>query len=476
MVRKPKDSVVATETAGAAVAARANVPARTIAWTSTEVAAAITREDAKLLSRSVLLEETNPPAALTIAVRVMAGLVAVFLLWASLSTFAEKAVAPGEVLPSMLTLPVQTKDGGIVSDVMVQEGEEVKIGQVLMRLTDTELQARYDGQRARVAALAMSRERQLALAEGRDPRFDRWSQDFPGLVADARQAYEAAKATQDARIGAAHAVTLTREAEVAGYTEEVAALGIQVRALKESLEMRQALLKRGTGSRGSVLDAETEYGREAGELAARKTSLARAEAGLIEARSNEAATTEGLRRDALEAAASAGTELAIAEDSLRDLTARVERLSVRASLNGRVNGLVATRAGAVVAPGTTLLTLVPSHDVLVAEVKVSTRDVGHIKQGMPVLIRVDSYKYGRYGGIDGRVDRVSPDTFDAPDGSVYYKARVVLEKNYVGTDPASNQIVPGMTVTADIQTGEKSLMGYLIRPIRTSLATAFAER
>lgn len=183
-----------------------------------------------------------------------------------------------------------------------------------------------------------------------------------------------------------------------------------------------------------------------------------------------------MRRVALDELRRVTTEASSRGDQLATLNDRLERTIVRAPVSGSIKGLTITKPGAVIPSGAVILEVVPRNEVLIAEVRVSPADVGHIKEGLPAIIKVDTYKYGRLGGIKGTVSRISATTFRDDEGLAFFKTWIVLELDYVGPDPNSNKVAPGMTLVADIKTGSKSLMAYLLRPITYSLDAAFSER
>lgn len=132
--------------------------------------------------------------------------------------------------------------------------------------------------------------------------------------------------------------------------------------------------------------------------------------------------------------------------------------------------------GGVIAPGQRLMEIVPLDNELIAEVKVMPLDIGHIGTGDPVNVKITSYDSSRYGSIDGTVTGLSATTFSEAQGAPYYKGQIKLSKNYVGDVEGKNKILPGMIVNADIITGEKSILAYLLKPIHLSMQSAFAER
>ena len=130
----------------------------------------------------------------------------------------------------------------------------------------------------------------------------------------------------------------------------------------------------------------------------------------------------------------------------------------------------------MVAAASELFQIVPIDERLLAEVKVSTTDVGHIKVGDSAQIKVGTYDFSTYGSIDGTLESISASTFLDPEKKPYYRCEITLATNYLGSDPTKNLIFPGMTVTADIKTSKKSLLQYMLKPINRTFGEAFKER
>jgi HlyD family secretion protein/adhesin transport system membrane fusion protein len=447
------------------------------AWTASDLAKSLSREDAKLLTRAVQLEETDPPRALRLALQLITAIVVAFILWASLTSFAEKAITPGEILPIGRVEPIQHLEGGLVQEVLVSEGQEVLAGEVLLRIDASALNNELNSAAVRTASLALELERLRAFVEEREPDFGVYATTFADITNDQRAVFESATSNRAARREALDAQITARQGEIAGIQSEALSFGEQVEVLSETVRIRQDLAGSGSGSRLAFLQAQEQLATAKASLASRQTALGRAQAALADAQATRLELDEELSNEALENISRINTDYLAAKERLDLLEQRLERTAIRAGVDGVVTGLVTERPGLVVGAGETLMNIVPSNDNLVAEVKLSPKDVGHIQAGIPVFVRIDSYKFGRYGGINGTVERVSADTFDDdPEFGPYFKTRIRLEQDYVGPDPASNKIVPGMTLTADIKTGEKSLLSYLVRPVRNSLESAFSER
>ena len=132
--------------------------------------------------------------------------------------------------------------------------------------------------------------------------------------------------------------------------------------------------------------------------------------------------------------------------------------------------------GGVVAPGSTLLEVIPIDAKLIVEARVLSRDIGFVRVGQAALVKVATYDYTRFGGIEGKIGTISATTFQDDKGNPFYRARIQLDKNYVGDDPTRNLVIPGMTVLADIRTGNKTVLAYLLKPIVRASGEALRER
>jgi len=160
---------------------------------------------------------------------------------------------------------------------------------------------------------------------------------------------------------------------------------------------------------------------------------------------------------------------------IEKLEERLTRMSVKATISGTVKG-VRVFAGNVVQPGGLLLEIVPHGQEFLVESRVNPRDIGHIKVGDPVVIKILTYDYARYGSIKGKLTAISASTFDDPDGKPYYKATTSLNQQYLASRKGKKKLKAGMTVEASIVTGEKTLLQYILKPIHTTAGKAFRER
>lgn len=149
---------------------------------------------------------------------------------------------------------------------------------------------------------------------------------------------------------------------------------------------------------------------------------------------------------------------------------------MRAPLSGVVEDLRANNARSVIQPGEEVLQIVPVGEELIVESRVAPTDTGHVRPGLPADVKVTSYDPSRFGSVTGTVKRLSATSFLDEQNKPYFLAEITLSAPHLGDDPEMLRIIPGMTVTADIQTGQKSLLAYLIKPVSRGFNTAFRER
>lgn len=431
---------------------------------------------ASYLSRSVLLEEAAPPKNARAAIIIVLGALLIFVLWASLSQLDEKAVASGEILPVNFVQPVQHFEGGIVADVRIEDGQVVAEGEALIVLDSTAPLAELETLRARNASLGLQMERLRAFATGEEPDLGAIAPGYADMIADQTRLHRSQINSRNAQTSVITSQVDELIAAQKGLAAQEDALQKEVGFAGEEVGLRSELVEKGLTSRVVFLNAQRQLARAEGQLAEIITQAASNRAAVAEARLRKLEVEERLKTEALNEQGKLAGEREQVGEQLARLEDRVARTTITAPVAGIVKGLVVTSPGGVIGPGQILLEIVPDDRELIAEVRISPKDVGHVKAGSPAVIKIDTFSYSRYGGIEGRVKQVSASTFQDEDGNPYFRGLVTLDQDYVGIDPLSNRLAPGMTLVADIKTGKKSLMEYLLRPISRALEDSFSER
>ncbi|WP_349358514.1 HlyD family type I secretion periplasmic adaptor subunit [Stappia sp.] len=424
------------------------------------------------------LEDGEPPRVIARTLYILCALVIGLLLWASIGQIREVAPTRGEIVPAGEVRSVQHLEGGIVEAILVREGDRVEAGAPLVRLTASDASSELARIRVRLDWLALEDARLDAEARGeaRLPEALRGSVDQIDLSDRQRESFIANLRARKKEQEALAARVAQRRAEVASLAEREGVLLQQVETEREKFQIQTELLKEGYTSRRRYLDAKTQMHSAENDLAGVKGQLAQARAGLSEA---EAALAKA-RADVLQQVAEQKSKIAEERAELREQIVafedRADRLVVRAPTGGFVKHLEQTGAGAVVRPGDLVAEIVPQEEDLVAEVKVEPKDIGHIRAGDAADVVLTSYDQSRYGTVAGTVRTISASSFKDENGEAYFKAIIALAAREVGEGANRRPVLPGMVVQANVVTGSKSLMRYILKPIFRSLDTAFGER
>jgi multidrug resistance efflux pump len=316
-------------------------------------------------------------------------------------------------------------DGGRISAINVVDGQPVKEGEVLMRLNDTEPNAEYETLKAKYRGLYARVERLRALIDNRSANFSKVPPEYAKMVAEQQ-------------------VTLkTSMSQVSQLEKEISILG-------EVSNIRGELSKEKLATRVQALDAQ------------RNLTLAQAEL-LRYKRTN---------MDELNIAAN---EMAQTDEQLTKMRDRLERVDVISPVDGVVQDLKFRTIGGVVPPGAILMNVVPSDGLIQADVRVQPTDIGFVKVGQDVRVKIGTYDFMRFGTVEGKVTMVSPYSTLDEKQQPYFKVLVSIPTKNLGDDPAK-KIDPGMTVQADIVTDRQSVLRYLMRPIYVAFHQGLRER
>ncbi|GAB6051586.1 HlyD family type I secretion periplasmic adaptor subunit [Magnetospira thiophila] len=431
----------------------------------------------RYMAQSVLLEESGTARLVRLAIFLIAGVVTAFVVWSAFTRVDEVAVAQGQVVPSGSVQVVQHLEGGIIRDILVEEKTLVRSGQVLVRFDPAQAQAELAQVQARQASLELRAERLKAFAQLREPDFAPWLPRYERQVLNQQAIYEQQIKTLQAQQDVLRNQLQQKKSSLNTVREQQKSVRSQLKLLEEELEMRKTLVAQGLTSKVLLLNVKREYATTQGEL----SRLLGQEAGtleeVLEVENRLLDQDSSLRQDALTELGTVSAELAQVERSVEQIEDRVRRLEVISPVNGFVQDMKIKTVGAVLPAGGVLMEIVPVDDILMVEAKISTRDVGHMNVGLPVKVKVTSYDFARYGSVEGILQSISATTFlDPNDGTPFYKGMVELAKPFVGERAGENPILPGMTVQADVITGHKTLLEYLLKPIFVSLQQAFHER
>jgi membrane fusion protein, adhesin transport system len=434
------------------------------------------KPQARYLVQSIRLEETEPPEILSKLSYSISALLVLLVIWAGFTQIEEVARSEGKVVPSGNVQAIQHFEGGIVSEILVRDGEIVKANQTILRLSPVQTKAKLDQIVVRRAALVLSIERNRAIAESRPPEFDKVLDKFSTLKEDQSELYTSEVLSNETQ----RLVLLRQEDQKSGEVErlqnQVTLQKEEAELLSTELKMRRELFKKGLTTRDGVFAVERQTSKAASTLKDSEDRLSVALESAAESKKRVDEFDSNLRTGSLTLVGELTQQLSEIDENLKGLRDKTNRLEVRAPVDGIIKGLTVNAINAVIRPGDKILELVPTGENMVVEARVSPLDIGHVKIGQNVDIRVTAYDFSTYGALKGSIEKISASTFQSDDGTPYFKATVALEKHYLGDNPKQNVVLPGMVVQANVITGSKSLLDYLMKPINRGFARSFQER
>ena len=400
------------------------------------------------------------------------------VVWANFSKLDEVAVAPGEVIPLGKSKVIQHLEGGIIQDLFIKEGDVVAEGQTLMQLDLGSGGANIQELQVRLDSEILTRARLHAEAEGLDtPAFpDEVAARVPDQAIAQRQAFDARKRQLAAGLAVLNELVKQRKLEVQELEARLRASRNNLANARERLRISTDLLKDGLTSQVDHLNVQSEVETLVGELESIEAGIPRARAAVSEAERRLTEDESRFRREAQD-------ELNKTEQSIgrvSELLKKAEEQGVRAEIKSPIDGVIInlafTAVGNVVKPGEPIMEIVPTGENMVIESRLNPTDRGYVTEGQRALVKITTYDFARYGGLEGEVILVAADTSMDEDGLPYFRVVVQPEKSYLGSTEGVLPIMPGMEATIDIHTGQKTVMDYLIKPVLKLKHEAFRER
>lgn len=351
-------------------------------------------------------------------------LFAVLGIWAYFGKLDEVSTGSGKVIPSSREQVLQSLDGGILAELTVREGDKVQANQIVARLDPTRSESNVGESAARYRASLASSARLNAEVNDLPLVFPDSLRAWPDLIASETRLYKSRRAQladsmaelQDALVSVNKELAITQRLEKSGAASHVEVLRLQ-RQKRSGIKNHRPALAIFRAGAGSAVKSQRRSGYAGGYFKGR-------------------------------------------EDS-------VTRLTVRAPMRGIVKNIQVTTIGGVIPPNGEMMEIVPLDDHLLIETRLSPRDIAFIHPGQRALVKITAYDYAIYGGLEGVVETISPDTIQdkVKPEIFYYRVFIRTHQDFLQNKLGRHfSIVPGMIATVDIKTGEKTIVDYLIKP------------
>jgi HlyD family type I secretion membrane fusion protein len=407
------------------------------------------------------------------------GLFGGFLLWASLAPIASAAIGNGSVKVETARKVVQHLEGGVLREILVREGQQVRKGDVLFRLDSVDADADRDSMQGQLDNL-LARAWRLAAQRSNSELAE------PDAISQVRPRFRAALEAQqrifnEQRDALDKQVDIWRRrkdqytAQMDASKQHLASLEAQLPLLAEELNAARVMLEKGYGLKPRVLGLERQVEAMKGDIASDRGKTASLLEQVSEADAQILTLTSAQSKQVAEEMQDVQAKIAETQDSLKKSVAKQGRRDVVAPVDGVTMNVRSFTTGGVVAPGGPLVDIVPVGEKLLVEARLQPTDIDVVRPDLDAVVRFVSYKQRTTPTVNGRVVRVSADALsDERSGASYYAATVEVPAEELARAPHV-KLYPGMPVEIAIRTGSRTLLAYLMQPITDSMSHSFRE-
>jgi hemolysin D len=425
------------------------------------------------------LVETPVHPAPRWTMRVLVALAVIVLLIGILGRLDIVVTASGQFIPNARVKTIQPAITGVVREIRVRDGQRVQAGELLMKLDTT--QAAADADKARAsrldAELAAARANALLAAQrdGRMPSLAKVGDAPDARMQDAQRQAEGAWLEYRARYDSAQAELAKRKAELASTHAEIAKLVQTAPLARQQADAYRALIADKYVARNDYLDKEQSALDKENELTAQRSHANELAAAIAGQRAQVEATASKFRSDQFDALEKATQALTQYRNDETKAQTRQALLSLTAPVAGTVQQLSVHTLGGVVTTAQSLMEIVPD-DALEVEARLLNRDIGFVQVGQHAAVKIEAFPYTRYGYLNGTITDVSNDAVQDKKLGLTFPVRIRLEANRIHVDNRWITLTPGMTVTADVATGRRSVIGYFFDPLMQTAREGMRER
>lgn len=411
------------------------------------------------------------------AKRLLYGIASVVILlvaWAYVAEVDTVTRGQGKVIPSRQVQILGSQDGGVITDIMVREGDLVAKGQLLIKLDPTRSNSSLGENRAQLIGLQVKAARLSALAGGAlfQPTAEMISV-APDVVKEEQQLYQSNLAELSVQQRIADQQLTQRREELNELTARESQLATEYRLADQELSGTRPMLASGAVSEVEILRLEREVNKAKGELQQTRAQIDRVQASIVEAQEKLLGIDLEFANNAREQLTDTVTQINALSEVAAGLSDRVRQTNLVSPVAGTIKQLLFNTLGGIVLPGRDVIELIPADDTLLVEVRIRPQDIGFLAPGQEANVKVTAYDFVVYGGLEGRVEQIGADTVLDEEGNAFYEVTVRTRSADLGAD---KPIIPGMTVEVDVLTGKKTVLAYLLKPVLRARQRALSER
>lgn len=437
----------------------------------------MSKEDLNFMSELEAATRLKPSDGSHYLLLTVASLVGAFFIWSGTSEIEELTRGSGQVVPTQEIQIVQSLEGGILEELLIREGQVVKKGDILMKVSDVAFASEERGVEARTAALKAKRTRLKAEAAGQEFKIsEELEENYPSIVRNEKALYESraqelrnAKSILDNEISSARSRLGEVQAKINRLIESR-------RLLNQELDITREMVAKRAVPKLEEIRLDRELATISGQIREATQEKGSLEANLRKAQRERADREDQFKSQVLGELNEIESQISQLTENLTAIGDRVDRADIRSPVDGVINKISLKTIGGIVEPAMKLVEVVPLDDNLKIIARVAPQEIAFIRPGLPANIKISAYDSQRYGSLKGELIRIGANSITDEKGNIFFEIEVQADKNYLGTLSNPLPITPGMVAETEIITGKRSILSYLAKPVLRAKDRALSER
>lgn len=416
------------------------------------------------------------PKYLLMMIGLTAAVVMAAIVWMGWAEIDVVVRGSGKVIPARQVQTIQSLEGGIISEILVKEGDQVVIRQPLMKISDIAFAGSYEENRLLYFELKAKSLRLRAEAYAEEfITNDEVAETYPELIKSEESLFDSNRQQLKETLSIYEEQINQQQSSLEEIQSKQRQLTKSLELLRQELAIKKPLVERRIISEIEYLQLQQREAEAEGELEGVVISVPRIRSTIEEARKKLEQARLDFSNKAKRELNEVNSELSRLTEAQTALQDRVRRTTLRSPVKGTVQRLYINTIGGVVSPGNQILEIVPTEDTLLIEAKIKPADIAYVTEGQEARLKFTAYDFAIYGSVKGSVDFVSADTITDEEGFSYYVARIRPNKPYLGHETRPMPIKVGMASEVDIITDKKTILEYLLKPIHRGLEKALRE-
>ncbi len=443
-------------------------------------------EDVKFVNNLYQASSEETSTSVNILFISIVSVIILLLFWANIAKIDERTSGEGKVIPSSKIQKVQYFDGGIVSEILIKEGEHIVQNQPLMKIDTTRYRATFEETHENLLSLKSVKtrlEKELKINyKGKLPRlkFSKELQETASSYIKAqKQIFKNKFYERKNNLKIIHLQHQQKIQELKEIRSKEKQLKKSLKLVNEQLDTIQKLVNSGSKSKIDLLNIQKEYNTLEGDLKSATLSIPRSKLAIEESSTQIDEKKQTFKSEISKELQDAITEIRAIEARLISDNDKLEKTVIKSPVNGTIKQININTIGSVVQSGVDLIEIIPDSDILLIEAKIDPKDIAFINPNLKALVKLTAYDFSIYGGLEASIIEISADSIkdtDSKDGKSYYKIVVKTKQNYLEYNNKKLAIIPGMIASVDIITGKKTIMDFILKPILKVKEGAFHER